>query len=495
MKGGSRSPYARMFALPGAKAFSASAALARLPISMMSLGIVLALNKMYDNWTIAGAMSAAYILAVAAVTPFYARFFDRFGQRRVGPIVLTVQVVSMFGFAFAALFRVPVGALFVLAIVMGATQFSFGALVRTRWAYLLQRTGHNELLDTAYAFEAAVDEIVYIFGPILAATLATSVHPVAQLFVPAAAALIGGSVFFALKSSQPPVLREEKTLPVDPDDLDVRLARGDFDAVGSDAYLKEIGADGNLSQVYTRPGRRHAAKEAAHRGGAAAGGANGSAASGGFVRAADGTVVLDAAGQPLETAQQVRNVLLYAGILPLMLTFLVFNMSFSAFDVSMTAAMEHDGLERFLGVQLAMIALGSFIGAIVFGSRQHRGSHWRRMVACLAILAIGFALMRVTMDNYIVLGIVEVLAGLVVSPLLATGNLIVKETVPQDALTEGLSWLTTANSVGTSLGSMIGGLVIDHIDAHAGVMMTWIVVAASIPFALIGWFVVTHKRG
>ena len=36
-----RSPYARMFTLPGAKAFCAAAALARLPMSMMSLGIVL----------------------------------------------------------------------------------------------------------------------------------------------------------------------------------------------------------------------------------------------------------------------------------------------------------------------------------------------------------------------------------------------------------------------------------------------------------------------
>ena len=99
---------------------------------MMGLGIVLALNHMYDNWTIAGVMSAAYVLATAAVTPLYARLFDRFGQRKVGPVILTVQVIVMLGFAFAALMRVPIPLLFVLAVVMGMTQFSFGALVRTR---------------------------------------------------------------------------------------------------------------------------------------------------------------------------------------------------------------------------------------------------------------------------------------------------------------------------------------------------------------------------
>lgn len=126
---GSGSPYARLFRLKGAKAFCLSAAFARLPMSMMSLGIVLALNHLYDNWTVAGAMSAVYILAVAAVTPFYARLFDRFGQVKVGRVALTVQVIVMLAFAFAALARVPIPLLFVLAVVMGATQFSFGALV------------------------------------------------------------------------------------------------------------------------------------------------------------------------------------------------------------------------------------------------------------------------------------------------------------------------------------------------------------------------------
>ena len=79
-----KSPYSVLFSIPGTKAFCASGALARLPMSMMSLGIILALNHLYDNWTIAGVMSAAYVLSTAAVTPLYARLFDRFGQRKVG---------------------------------------------------------------------------------------------------------------------------------------------------------------------------------------------------------------------------------------------------------------------------------------------------------------------------------------------------------------------------------------------------------------------------
>ena len=78
------------------------------------LGIILALNHLYDNWTIAGVMSAAYVLSTAAVTPLYARLFDRFGQRKVGSVVLVVQIIAMLGFAFAALVRVPIPLLFAL---------------------------------------------------------------------------------------------------------------------------------------------------------------------------------------------------------------------------------------------------------------------------------------------------------------------------------------------------------------------------------------------
>ena len=262
-----QSPYAQLFRIPGTKAFCVSGAIARLPMSMMGLGIVLALNHMYDNWTIAGVMSAAYVLATAAVTPLYARLFDRFGQRKVGPVILTVQVIVMLGFAFAALMRLPIPLLFVLAVVMGMTQFSFGALVRTRWAYVLDRADKEDLLNTAYALESAIDEIVFIFGPILAAFLAASVHPVSQLFVPTLACAFGGAVFFALRDTQPPVLREITVVAAGTDDADVRLAAGGAAgaAVSADRFdldrLKTGDRDRNKrnlgganAQVFSTPG-------------------------------------------------------------------------------------------------------------------------------------------------------------------------------------------------------------------------------------------------
>lgn len=436
--GEERSPYARLFSIPGTKAFSISGAIARLPMSMMSLGIVLALNYMYDNWTIAGAMSAAYVLATAAVTPLYARLYDRLGQRKVGKFVLAIQIIAMLAFAFAALARVPIAVLFPLAIIMGLTQFSFGALVRTRWSYVLQRTGNEDLLNTAYAFESAVDEIVFVLGPILAAFLAASVHPVSQLFVPTIACALGGSIFFALRDTQPPVLRAVEVVAAPASDEDVRAAEGRV-PLSADAF--------DLDQL-------KAARESTTK----------------------------------------RNVLLYRGIIPLLITFLIYNMSFTAFDCSMTAVMKSMGLSKVLGVQLAMLSVGSCFGALIFGSRELKGSLWRNMIIFLGLFAVGFAAIHLLQGNLIAMGVVEVLAGLTVAPVFASGNLIVKNTVPARSLTEGLSWLTTAGTVGASFGSLTAGVVLDHIGTDMSLTLPWVYVLASIPFALLGWFLV-RKHG
>ena len=429
------SPYAQLFRVPGAKAFCLSGAVARLPMSMMGLGIVLALNHLYDNWTVAGTMSASYILAAAIVTPFYARLFDRFGQRRVGAVALTVQVASMLALAFGALMRVPIPALFALAILMGATQFSFGALVRTRWAYALRGPDNAALLNTAYALEAAIDEVVFILGPILAAFLATSVHPVAQLLVPTVACGLGGAVFFSLKRTQPPVLEP----------VDVSAER-----TGAASGAPAGPVDGEADRMTLR--------------------------------------------QLRSPGPKATNVLLYPGIMPLMIVFVVFNMSFTAFDVSMTATMKAAGAEQWLGLQLAMFAVGSCIGAVIFGSREMKGSHWRHMVVFLALLSVGFVLFRLAMDQFLLLGCLEVLFGLCVSPLFATGNLIVKGTVPARSLTEGLSWLTTAGSVGASFGSTVAGTVLDAAGPHSSMLIPGVAVACAIPLALLGWFLARRRR-
>lgn len=422
---------------------------------MMGLGIVLALNHIYNNWTIAGTMSAAYVLSQAAVTPLYAKLFDRFGQRKVGVIALSAQVVCMLSFATAALFHIPLPILFALAILMGVTQFAFGALVRTRWAYTLKNQSDDTLLNVAYALESGIDEIVFIFGPILAAWLATSVHPVSQLFVPVLASGLGGAWFLSLKNTQPAVVKivQVESAPANDEDVRVALENGPYTA----------------SEDSSKNGKKLIAKNLRDRL---------------SLRQLRNT----------NRKNKPKNVLLYRGIIPLVVMFLVFNMSFSAFDVSVTAAMRAQGLDKLIGLQLALFACGSLVGAVIFGSHKFRGSNWSHLIVFLSLLTIGFILMNINIDRLVLLSIFELLSGLCVSPIFATGNLIVKDTIPEHSLTEGLSWLPTASATGASLGSMVAGFAIDAWSSHGGMMVPWISTLVAIPIASIGWIIVTRKR-
>ena len=421
---------------------------------MMGLGIVLALNHIYNNWTIAGTMSAAYVLSQAAVTPLYAKLFDRFGQRKVGTLALSAQVVAMLSFAIATLIHVPLPILFVLAILMGVTQFAFGALVRTRWAYTLKSQSDDTLLNVAYALESGIDEIVFIFGPILAAWLATSVHPVSQLFVPVLASGLGGAWFLSLKNTQPAVIKivQVESAPKYDEDVQNAISEQSEDVQNTQNVHKSNNATKLIDKLSLKQLKNKNRKK------------------------------------------KPKNVLLYRGIIPLVVMFLVFNMSFSAFDVSVTAAMRAQGLDKLIGLQLALFACGSLVGAVIFGSHKFRGSNWSHLIVFLSLLTIGFILMNINLDRLVLLSIFELLSGLCVSPIFATGNLIVKDTIPEHSLTEGLSWLPTASAIGASLGSMVAGFAIDAWSSHGGMMVPWISTLVAIPIASIGWIIVTRKR-
>ena len=57
--------YRRVLALPGALVFSMSGLVARLPISMVSLGIVLLVSTRTGSYSLAGTVSASYLIASA----------------------------------------------------------------------------------------------------------------------------------------------------------------------------------------------------------------------------------------------------------------------------------------------------------------------------------------------------------------------------------------------------------------------------------------------
>src|SRR5690606_20162617 len=88
-----------------------------------------------------------------------------------------------------------------LAVLSGATMPQIGSCVRARWVHLL---GSDPKLHTAFSYEAVMDEMVFITGPIIVTVLATSVHPAAGLVTAATCGLLGGLALAAQRRTEPP---------------------------------------------------------------------------------------------------------------------------------------------------------------------------------------------------------------------------------------------------------------------------------------------------
>jgi MFS family permease len=195
-------PYKEIFSVPGAVGFSAAGFFARLPIAMAPIGIVAMLSQTRGEYWIAGAVSATFALTNALIAPQVSRLVDRFGQSAV---IVPSTIVSVIAFAFLILSANrdwPVWTLFASALFAAAMP-SMPAMLRARWTEIFR--GRPEL-NTAFAFESAADELVYIAGASLSVGLAVSMFPEAGMLI-STIFLAVGTAAFALQRSTEPTIR------------------------------------------------------------------------------------------------------------------------------------------------------------------------------------------------------------------------------------------------------------------------------------------------
>jgi len=194
-------PYRSVLATQGALAFSAAGFVARLPISMLGLGIVLLVSSVSGSYGLAGAVAGTFSFVAALVGPQLARLIDRLGQARVLLPTAAVHLAALIGLMVAAVGGAPGWVLFGCAALAGAGMPNVGSLVRARWAHLV---GGTDGLHTAYSFEAVVDELIFIVGPVLVTVLATQVHRLAGLTAVVAVTFAGCLWLAAQRGTEPP---------------------------------------------------------------------------------------------------------------------------------------------------------------------------------------------------------------------------------------------------------------------------------------------------
>ncbi|CAL9447602.1 hypothetical protein SUDANB58_02384 [Streptomyces sp. enrichment culture] len=198
----SRPGYGQLLRTRGAWTFLLPGFAARQPFAMLTLSIVLLVQHTTGSYGAAGAAAAVTGVSMAVFAPYSGRLADRYGQRAVLLPGVLVHAVSGLALTALALADAPLWALFAAAVPTGASVPQIGPMVRARWGVKLKG---SPLMTTAAAFESVTDELTFVVGPLLATALCTAVDPAAGLVTEAALTLVGGLLFAAQRSTQPPV--------------------------------------------------------------------------------------------------------------------------------------------------------------------------------------------------------------------------------------------------------------------------------------------------
>jgi MFS family permease len=178
--------YGALFRVPHMRRLVLSGMLARLPMGMIGLALLLLVRENGGSYAAAGAVSGLYFVATAIGAPISGRLVDRRGQARI----LRSRAVSfpalLVGVCALALLDAPLPLIGAAAAAAGGLMPPVGASLRSLWPRMF---ADAELRAAAYALEASLQEITFIVGPLLVALLTAAASPVLALGV---AAVVGG---------------------------------------------------------------------------------------------------------------------------------------------------------------------------------------------------------------------------------------------------------------------------------------------------------------
>jgi len=157
-------PTSSILSASGARALLGSSILARLPLAMFSIALLVNAQHLTGSFAVAGAVSGAYAIAAAAAAPLLGRLVDRRGQTAVLVAGATVTAVMLVATGLAPE-STPPAVLVALAAAAGMATPPLSACVRTLLPGMVTDPSR---LPALFAFESTVLEVTFVLGPPLA---------------------------------------------------------------------------------------------------------------------------------------------------------------------------------------------------------------------------------------------------------------------------------------------------------------------------------------
>jgi MFS family permease len=191
-------PYRSLLGTPGLPRLLAAATVARMPIAMGGLAILLLVREHGDSYAIAGLATGAYALGMALCAPLIGRLIDARGQRAVLVPTALVGAAALVLLALAA----PRGgalALVAASALAGAATPPVGACLRSLWTPLL---GDAALTQSAFSLDSTIQELIYLTGPLLVVAIGTASGAASAVLATGALLAVGTLWFVSAPASR-----------------------------------------------------------------------------------------------------------------------------------------------------------------------------------------------------------------------------------------------------------------------------------------------------
>ncbi|MEU4801172.1 MFS transporter [Actinosynnema sp. NPDC023587] len=201
------SDYRAALTTPGMRGPVVASLLARLPIAMVGLSLLLYVKLETGSFAAAGLVSAASLIGVAVGSIVQGRLMDRYGPTRplLGAVSLFTLFVTLAVLAVES--RAPLGLLVPVAFAVGLNEPMVGSASRALWAHMVP-AGSVRL--AGYAYEAISMEVFFILGPGLAGVLVTAPWAGTGVVI-GAGSMVVGALWFALNPTVRRVKPEKTT--------------------------------------------------------------------------------------------------------------------------------------------------------------------------------------------------------------------------------------------------------------------------------------------
>lgn len=385
------STYQTLFSYKGTTSFTLAGMMARLPLPMMGIGIIMMISQITGSYALAGAISASFVFTYAVLSPQISRLVDNYGQSRILPLFTLISVIGIGGMLLATWLQWHISLLFIFAVLIGFMP-CISAMVRARWTAIYKEDGR---LQTAYSLESVFDEVTFILGPPISVTLSVAFFPQAGLLMAAIFLIIGVLLLVSQRDTEPAIT-----------------------SISSELTLYKTQSVFRFSLV-----------------------------------------------------KILTVIMIFMGVIV------------GTIDIFSVAFANIQGMPIGASLVLSAYAISSCFAGLFYGTLK-LSTPLHRLLCLGGIATFLTILPLVFVGSIYSLSFVVLISGIFFAPMIIVTMSLIEKIVPENQLTEGMTWLLSGLNVGTAIGATLTGQLVDYSGVQSGV---WVAIGASTLVMLIAF--------